>query len=58
MEAPPDAALPLLDEVAEHTLAGDSLRELQRLYALPGLGVPPRVRCLSPARGPHEAVVG
>jgi len=58
MEAPPDAALPLLDDVAEGTLAGDSLTDLQRWYALPGLAVPPRVRCLSPARGPHEAVVG
>lgn len=57
MDAPPDTAVSLLDDVAERTLAGDSLTDLQRLYALPGLAVPPRVQCLSPARGPHEAVV-
>jgi hypothetical protein len=58
MQAEPDAALPLLDEAAERTVAGDSLADLQRLYAMPGLTVPPRVTCLSPARGPHEAMVG
>ena len=57
MQAEPNAALPLLDDVATRTVAGDTLAHLQRLYAVPGLAVPSRVTCLSPARGPHEAVV-
>ena len=57
MRAEPDAALSLLDEAAERTVAADTLADLQRLSALPGLAVPPRVRCLSPAVGPHEAVI-
>src|SRR2546425_254648 len=57
MQAEPDAALPLLDEVAERTQAADGFADVRRLYATPGLTVPPRVLCLSPARGPHEAVV-
>jgi len=57
MQAEPDAALALLDDVAERTVAGDTLADLQRLYAMPGLAVPPRVKCLSPARGPHEAAI-
>jgi hypothetical protein len=57
MQAEPDAALPLLDEAAERTQAADQLADLQRLYAVPGLAVPERVSCLSPARGPHETAV-
>jgi len=57
MQAGPDAALPLLDEVAERTQAADGFAEVRRLYATPGLAVPARVLCLSPARGPHEAMV-
>jgi hypothetical protein len=57
MQAEPDAALPLLDEVAERTQAADGFADVRRLYATPGLTVPPRVLCLSPARGPHEALV-
>jgi hypothetical protein len=57
MQAEPDAALPLLDEVAERTQAADGFADVRRLYATPGLTVPARVHCLSPARGPHEAVV-
>jgi len=58
MQAEPDAEVPLLDEVAERTQAPDALADLQRLYAIPGLTVPGRVRCLSPAVGPHDAAVG
>ena len=57
MQAEPDAALPLLDEVAERTLAADPLADLQRLYAMPGLAVPARVTCLSPAVGPREVAL-
>jgi Transglutaminase-like superfamily len=57
MQAEPDAALPLLDEVAERTQAADGFADVRRLYATPGLAVPARVLCLSPARGPHEALV-
>jgi hypothetical protein len=57
MQAEPDAALPLLDEVAERTQAADGFADVRRLYATPGLTVPARVRCLSPAVGPHEALV-
>ena len=55
MRAEPGAALPLLDEAAERTQAADGFADVQRLYATPGLAVPARVQCLSPARGPHEA---
>jgi transglutaminase superfamily protein len=51
MEAKPDVDVALLDEVAERTQAPDALADLQRLYATPGLTVPARVRCLSPAGG-------
>ena len=57
MQAEPEVALSLLDEVAERTQADDGFADVRRLYATPGLAVPPRVLCLSPARGPHEAVV-
>jgi hypothetical protein len=57
MQAEPDAALPLLDEAAERTQAADGFADVRRLYATPGLTVPERVQCLSPARGPHEAVI-
>ena len=57
MQAEPDAALSLLDEVAQRTRADDGFADVRRLYATPGFAVPPRVLCLSPARGPHEAVV-
>ncbi len=57
MQAEPDAALPLLDEAAERTQAADGFADVRRLYAMPGLTVPARVQCLSPAVGPHEAVV-
>ena len=58
MQAEPHAALPLLDEVAERTQAVDGFADVRRLYTTPGLAVPPRVRCLSPGRGPHDATVG
>jgi len=58
MQAEPDGALPLLDDVAERTVAADTLVDLQRLHGMPGLAVPPRVKCLSPAVGPHEVLVG
>ena len=57
MQAEPDAALALLDEVAERTQADDGFIDVRRLYATPGLVVPERVRCLSPARGPHEVTL-
>lgn len=57
MQAAPDAGLTLLDEVAEGTQAPDALADLQRLYATPGLTVPGRVRCLSPAVGPHDVAL-
>jgi transglutaminase superfamily protein len=57
MQAEAGAALALLDEVAERTQAADGFAHVRRLYATPGLSVPSRVTCLSPARGPHEAVV-
>jgi len=43
----------MLDYYASHGLITD----VRRLYATPGLTVPARVLCLSPARGPHEAAV-
>jgi Transglutaminase-like superfamily len=58
MQAPLDAEIPLLDDVAERTQAPDAFDDLRRLYATPGLGVPDRVLCLSPAVGPHEADLG
>jgi len=57
MQAAPDAALALLDEAAERTQAADGFAGVRRLYATPGLTVPGRATCLSPARGPHEVVV-
>ena len=57
MQAELDAALPLLDEVAARTQAADGFADVRRLYATPGLAVPDRVQCLSPARGPHDAAV-
>ncbi|HZC77351.1 MAG TPA: hypothetical protein VE258_06350, partial [Ktedonobacterales bacterium] len=58
MEAEPDAALPLLDEAAERTQAADGFADVRRLYATPGLTVPARVQCLSPAVGPREVALG
>jgi AcrR family transcriptional regulator len=58
MQAPLDAELPLLDEAAERTQAADGFADVRRLYATPGLTVPDRVHCLSPAVGPHEASLG
>ncbi len=57
MQAEPDAELALLDEVAERTQAADGFADARRLYATPGLAVPGRVRCLSPAIGPHEVAL-
>jgi len=57
MQAAADAHLTLLDEVAERTQAPDALADLQRLYATAGLTVPGRVRCLSPAAGPHDVAL-
>ena len=57
MEQRDDAELPLIDEAAARTLTADDHADVRRLYAQAGFRVPPRVRCLSPARGPHEAVV-
>jgi len=57
MQAEAGAELKLLDEVAERTQAPDSFADLRRLYAKPGLAVPGRVRCLSPAAGPHDVAL-
>jgi Transglutaminase-like superfamily len=57
MERRDDADLALIDETAARTQAPDGDADVRRLYAQPGLRVPGRVRCLSPARGPHDAVV-
>ena len=58
MEQRDDADLALIDEAAAVTLTPDGhAGDARRLYARPGLRVPSRVRCLSPARGPHEAMV-
>jgi hypothetical protein len=54
MRAELDAELALLDEVAERTQAADGFAGARRLYATPGLAVPSRVWCLSPAVGPRE----
>jgi hypothetical protein len=58
MQAGPEVEVKLLDEVAERTQAIDEFADGRRLYAIPGLAVPDRVCCLSPAVGTHEAVVG
>lgn len=57
MEAAPDEGLALLDDVAGRTQAPDGFADARRLYAVPGLAVPRRVRCLSPAVGLHEAAL-
>jgi hypothetical protein len=57
MQAPLDDGVPLLDEAAERTQAADGFADVRRLYATPGLTVPDRVRCLSPAVGPHEVTL-
>jgi hypothetical protein len=57
MQAAPDAELALVDEVAERTRAVDGFADVRRLYATPGLAVPERVVCLSPAVGPHEVTL-
>jgi hypothetical protein len=57
MERRTDLDLGLIDEVAERTQAADGFADVQRLYTLPGLAVPGRVRCLSPAVGPREVDV-
>ena len=49
--------LALLDEVAERTQAPDGFADVHRLYATPGLAVPERIRCLSPAVGPHDVAL-
>jgi Transglutaminase-like superfamily len=49
--------LALLDEVAERTQVQDGFADLRRLYDTPGLAVPGRVRCLSPAAGPHDVAI-
>jgi hypothetical protein len=49
--------LALLDEVAERTQAQDGFADLRRLYDTPCLAVPGRVRCLSPAAGPHDVAI-
>jgi transglutaminase superfamily protein len=54
MRAEPDAALPLLDEVAERTQAADGFADVRRLQATPGLSVPEVVESLSPAVGPRD----
>jgi hypothetical protein len=54
-ETPVEPAL--LDEVAERTQATDGFADVRRLYATPGLAVPGRVRCLSPAAGPHDVTL-
>ena len=54
----PDDSLALLDDVAERTVATGSLGDLQRLFAMPGLAVPARATCLSPAVGPREVALG
>jgi hypothetical protein len=57
MRAESDAELALLDEVAERTQAADGFADSRRLHATSGLAVPNRVRCLSPAVGPHEVTL-
>jgi hypothetical protein len=57
MQAGPDDRLSLVDEVAERTQAVDGFADVRRLYAVPGLAMPGRVRCLSPAVGPHEVAL-
>jgi hypothetical protein len=57
MEAKPEAEVDLVDEVAAHTQDPDAFADVRRLYATPGLTVPGRVRCLSPAVGPREVAM-
>jgi hypothetical protein len=57
MEARPDEELGLVDEVAARTQDADAFAEVRRLYATPGLTMPGRVRCLSPAVGPREVTL-
>jgi AcrR family transcriptional regulator len=57
MEAKPDEEVALVDEVAARTQDADAFAEIRRLYATPGLAVPGRVRCLSPAVGPREVTL-
>jgi hypothetical protein len=57
METRDDRNLALVDEAAERTQASDGFADVRRLYATPGLNVPERVLCLSPARGPHNVVL-
>jgi hypothetical protein len=57
MLAEASAELSLVDEVAERTQAADGFADTRRLYTRPGLAVPGRVRCLSPAVGPHDATL-
>jgi hypothetical protein len=57
MQAEPGTALALLDEVAERTQAPDGFADVRRLYDTPGLAVPARIRCLSPAVGPHDVAL-
>jgi hypothetical protein len=57
MQAAPDAELPLLDEVAERTQAAEGFADVRRLYGMPGLTVPERIRSLSPAAGPREVTL-
>jgi hypothetical protein len=54
MLAKEGTALALVDEVAERTQASDGFADVRRLYATLGLTGPERVRCLSPAVGPHD----
>jgi transglutaminase superfamily protein len=57
MQAESGVELALLDEVAERTQEPDGFGHARRLHATPGLAVPDRVRCLSPAVGPHEVTL-
>jgi hypothetical protein len=57
MRPGPGADDALIDEAAERTQAADAFGDLQRLHARPGLAVPDRFLCLSPAVGPHEATL-
>jgi transglutaminase superfamily protein len=57
MEAKPDAEVALVDEVAARTQDADAFADVRRLYATPGLTMPGRVRCLSPAVGPREVTL-